>query len=94
MAKSNDYGLPPAVESECPKCKSNLQIWQRWVEKPAKQPPPCPNCGEHFLKLDEGKRFNSHTQQDYTQSNVIEYTMIKVLRRGCVEAKEFEPRDE
>lgn len=92
MAKN--YGLPPAVESECPKCKSYLQIWQRWVEKPAKEPPPCPHCREHFLTLDDGKRVNSITHQEYTQSNVIEYTLIKMLRRGPAKPESVEPQEE
>jgi len=82
MGRSNNYGLPPAVEDTCPKCKSHLTIFQRWVASPAKQPPACPICGEQFLELDEGKRVDAQTKREYKQSYATEYYDIKVLRRG------------
>ena len=82
MGKSNNYGLPPTVDSTCPKCKSQLEVFQRWVPAPANEPPSCPVCRGPFLTRDEGRRVNSQTKQEYKQSYAIEYYLIRVLRRG------------
>lgn len=81
MTKDN-FGLSPAIERDCPKCASKLQIWQRWVDGAPKTPETCPNCGEAFLKADTGEGTNSHTGQKYIRHKRVEYTMIKVLKRG------------
>jgi hypothetical protein len=70
---------PPIAELVCPKCGSEFQVVQRWVNAPAAFPRPCSVCGEQFLEHNTGKR--EKRGKVFMQNYVIEYVMMRPKSR-------------
>lgn len=79
--RDSNCGLEPVVTVECPHCYQPLQVWRRWAEGVAKEPPPCPICGKAVLERDTGDRKDSVTGKPYKHFYTIEVIRIRAIRR-------------